>query len=69
MDLPGWGNVLYGDSSDPYSDNADTEIVTPTVDLSASSGKPTILDFYTYCDNEYNTGALADYMSLEYSSD
>lgn len=60
---------MFSDSSLPYSDNTDTEITTPLLDLSTGAGKPSLFEFYSICDTEYDTGALTDYMSLEYSSD
>jgi len=59
-----WGKVLYGDTSSPYSQTANTTITSPTYNLSAGGSN---IDFWTACDTEYNP-TLSDYMALEFSN-
>jgi len=65
-----WGNVLYGDWINlPYTQTADTTIISEIYDLSAGGATGATIDFWARCDTEYITDGWADYMQLEYSAD
>lgn len=61
-----WGNVLYGDLAYPYADNRDTNISSPTYDLTTGGAS---MSFWVACDTEYKNDGWYDYMELEYSVD
>lgn len=60
-------NVLYGDLHSTYVSNADTNLTSPSYNLSNSAGAT--FSFITACDTEYNPNYWTDYMSLEVSGD
>jgi len=62
-----WRNVIYGDSFNPYSDNADTTLISDTLDFSDVQNA----DFYfnTACDTQLDESNWHDYMALETSGD
>lgn len=62
-----WGNVLWGDYNNPYTDDSDTSVTSPTYNLSTTSGAS--ISFWAYCDTQYNEPTNSDYMALEYSGD
>jgi subtilisin family serine protease len=61
------GNVLYGDTSYPYANNANTSIVSPTINLGNIDNAN--LRFITTCDTEYDLDYWTDYMTMEFSPD
>ncbi|MFA6257393.1 MAG: S8 family serine peptidase [Candidatus Paceibacterota bacterium] len=64
-----FGNVLYGDLANPYDNNANTTVTSPTYNLSGNISGATI-DFDTRCDTEYViTNDWYDYIALEVSND
>ncbi|MFA5747418.1 MAG: S8 family serine peptidase, partial [Candidatus Paceibacterota bacterium] len=60
-------NVLYGDSSFPYADNATSSITSPAYDLSSTTAAT--LAFSASCDTAYELEDWTDYLSLFFSSD
>jgi subtilisin family serine protease len=64
--MPEWGTILFSDNGLPYSDNVDTTITSPTLDMRATSAT---MNFWTGCDTEYDFSDWTDYLSLEYSAD
>jgi VCBS repeat-containing protein len=60
------GNVLYGDLAYPYANNRDTNVSSPTYNLSTGGAT---MSFWASCDTEYKNDGWYDYMELEYSAD
>ncbi len=58
---------LFSDNSYPYSDNSNTIITSPTINLAGENGAT--ISFNTACDTEYSTTEFLDYVVLEAKSD
>jgi thermitase len=64
-EMPEWEHILFSDDGLPYSDNADTTVTSPTIDLQVTSAS---ISFWTGCDTEYDFSDWTDYLTLEYSA-
>lgn len=61
-----FGNVLIADVSSTYHDSSNSSAISPTIDITTSTGAT--IDFWARCDTQYITNGWADYMTLNFST-